>query len=131
MEETNKIDYKSCMKINPDLFAHDGKHIAECAEILNGLVQARQWSNAADRDSEQRLVTALNSVAALIVDAIEACYTGEKRKFRVSYERPMKVDVVVDAIDERDAERKAEEARKMAPNPNIGRIVEVKEVDNV
>lgn len=129
MEETKKIDYKSCRKINPDLFAHDGKHIAECAEIMNGLVQARQWSHAASFDREQRLVTALNSVAALIVDAVEACY--EKRKFKVSYERPMKVDVVVDAIDERDAEKKAEEARKMAPNPNIGRIVEIEEVDNV
>lgn len=129
MEETKKIDYKSCRKINPDLFAHDGKHIAECAEIMNGLVQARQWSNAADCDREQSLVTALNSVAALMVDAIEACY--EKRKFKVSYEKPMTVDVVVDAIDEKDAERKAEEARKKATNPNIGEIVGVEEVGNV
>lgn len=129
MEEINKIDYKSCRKINPVLLSRDGKHIAECADILNGLVQARQWSNAADCDREQRLVTALNSVAALMVDAIEACY--EKRKFKVSYEKPMTVDIVVDAIDDKDAEQKAEEERKKVPNPNIGEIVGIEEVDNV
>lgn len=121
----NKINYKATRKIDVCKFKELSGCMIDVATILRGLSEARQWRNTDNTDEEQKTVTAINSVAKLLVDLADGTY--EPRKFKVVYEKPLKTEVVVEADDEVDAIAKAEVAKNKTDNPDFGDIVGVSE----